>query len=219
MSGPAARTGAAAPQPAAGSNGSTARARGCRAAARASARFAARRASRESMSFATHPAKLHAVRLDRELVSSAWLRQPSRRPTTRSTGNSGCRQIRHRLAVIDRSKPAAGALDHDAIGPRGQSSRNRCGSCVKSTPIPASSAAICGDIGGSKQYGLTRRIRRAHVRGRHQRQGIGIAQACRRALGARGDRLHDRHVRSPAARARGPGARPRRSCRRRCRSR
>ena len=111
---------------------------------------------RDRRRLAIQPAKLTPRASIARRVSCAWFRHPSFTPTTMSSRHAERPgQVRHGLPLADRGEPAPGALDDDPVGGLAEGVEIPRRIMAVSTSIPASFAAICGETGGSKQYGFT----------------------------------------------------------------
>ena len=128
------------------------------------------------MRLATQPASVRPRARIASADSSAWLRQPSRTPTTSSTGRRKPRAMssmsmpRRRAA---RSAPPAPSTTTTSARAASAVERGRDRREVDRRRLPRR-AARCGAIGGANAYGLRSRERRVDVAGGRQRGDVGV---------------------------------------------
>ncbi|MNE70094.1 hypothetical protein D3C80_1658600 [compost metagenome] len=108
------------------------------------------------MMFATHPASCSPSRAIASALSNAWLMHPSRTPTTRITGNLRAMARSDRFACPDngtRQPPAPSIKVKSAFCC--STMRIAASNSGTANVTPASRAATCGAMAGSKANGLT----------------------------------------------------------------
>ena len=132
---------------------------------RRKSRFSSAQAIAGSMRLATQPASVRPRARTASTVSSAWFRQPRRRPTTSTTGTP---RACARSAPVSSGAPGAGSPSPSSSGTRkppapstitrsawAHSARCAATSGASVMRWPARRAARCGDSGSGRQNGLT----------------------------------------------------------------
>ena len=175
------------------------------------------RACAGSIRLATQPASARPRALIASADSSAWLRQPSRTPTTSSTGRpsrAGMSSMSLRAASGTSAPPAPSTTTMSATA----ASRAYAAAIVpRSIATPACAAARCGAIAGANEYGFTSASGAATLPAASSNATSAFIVSPRRDAGR--DRLHSDRAKARRRPTRAAARSNDRSCRRRCRCR